>query len=123
MWLLLKGFALRFLVGRTVGGTFLALLLAIVPIGGVLKLVGLPLLLVLAVIGAPLFLLLALIGLPVLLALAFGGLLLALLGAVLALGILAIKIVVPMVLVVWFVRWMLRDGKTERRDDGMTGTA
>lgn len=123
MWLLLKGLALRAVVGRTVGGMFLTLLLAIVPLGGMLKLVGVPLLLVLAVVGAPLFLLLALIGLPVLLVLAFGGVLLALLAGLLVLGVFAIRIVVPIVLLVWLVRWMLRDGRTGRRNEGMTGTA
>src|SRR5215207_5944043 len=57
MWLLLKGLALRFVVGRTVGGMFAALLLAALPLAGVLKVVGLPLLAVLGVIGAPVFLL------------------------------------------------------------------
>ncbi len=118
MWLLLKGFALRFLVGRTVGGAFLTLLAAIIPLGAVLKLIGLPLLLVLAVIGAPLILLLAVIGLPVLLVVGFGAMLLALLGALLTLGLLAIKIVVPIVLIVWFVKWIARVGKL--RDGGMT---
>ena len=108
MWMLLKGLALRFAVGRTIGGLFATLLLVLVPIAGVLKVIGLPLLIVLGVIGAPLFLLLAAIGLPVLLALAIGAVLLACLGGLLALGVLAIKIVLPIVLVVWVVRWMRR---------------
>ena len=51
MWLLLKGLALRFIVGRTVGGAFSLLLLLLVPLGGVLKFIGLPLLLILGVLG------------------------------------------------------------------------
>jgi hypothetical protein len=108
MWMLMKGLALRFVVGRTIGGLFATLLLVLVPVAGVLKIVGLPLLIVLGVIGAPLFLLLAAIGLPVLLVLGIGGVLLAFLGVLLALGLLAIKIVLPIVLVVWLVRWMRR---------------
>jgi hypothetical protein len=44
----------------------------------------------------------------VLLVLGIGGVLLAFLGGLLALGVLAIKIVLPIVLVVWLVRWMRR---------------
>ena len=106
MWLLLKGLALRFVVGRTVGGMFAALLLTLLPLAGVLKLVGLPLLMVLGLIGAPLFLLLGAVGLPVLFVLAFGGMLLLLLGGLIAVGVLAIKIVLPIVLLVWCIRWL-----------------
>jgi hypothetical protein len=121
MWLLLKGLALRFAIGRTVGGMLATLLLVLFPVAGVLKLVGLPLLIVLGVLGAPVFLLLGLIGLPLLLVFAFGGILLMLLGALLTLGVLAIKILLPIVLIVWFVRWM-RGGKTGQvQGPGMPG--
>jgi hypothetical protein len=104
MWLLLKGIALRFAIGRTVGGLLATLLLVLLPLAGALQLVGLPVLIVLGVLGAPLFLLLAAIGLPMLFILGMGGVLLAVLGVLLTLGLLAIKIVVPIVLVVWLVR-------------------
>ena len=55
MWLLLKGLALRFIVGRTVGGAFSLLLLLLVPLGGVLKFIGLPLLLILGYIVVALY--------------------------------------------------------------------
>jgi hypothetical protein len=112
MWLLLKGLALRFAVGRTIGGLFAALLLFLVPVAGVLKIVGLPLLIVLGVVGAPVFLLLAAIGLPVLLVLGIGGMLLFCIGIVLALSVMAIKIILPIVLVVWVLRWIF--GKRRR---------
>ena len=112
MWLLLKGLALRFVVGRTVGGLLATLLFVLVPLGGVLKVVGLPILMVLGVLGAPLFLLLGLIGLPILFVLAFGGLLLAFVGVLLTVGIFAIKIILPIVLIVWFGRWIF--GKTKK---------
>ena len=108
MWLLLKGLALRFIVGRTVGGVFSLLLLLLVPLGGILKFIGIPMLLVLGVLGAPIFLLLAAVGLPALFVVGIGGVLLLMLGVFLSLGILAIKIVLPIVLIVWFVKWLRR---------------
>ena len=117
MWLLLKGLALRFVVGRTVGGLLATLLLVLVPLGGVLKVVGLPILMVLGVLGAPLFLLLGLIGLPILFVLAFGGLLLAFVGVLLAVSIFAIKVILPIVLIVWFVRWIFRSLRKGRVSD------
>ncbi len=111
MWLLLKGLALRFAIGRTVGGMLGTLLLVLVPLAGVLKVIGLPLLAVLGVLAAPVFLLLGVIGLPILFVVAFGGILMLLVGVLLTAGLFAIKILLPIVLVVWFVRWML--GKTK----------
>ena len=106
MWLLLKGLALRFVIGRTVGGMLATLLLVLVPLGGLLKVVGLPLLMVVGVLGAPVFLLLGIVGLPILFVLGFGAVLLLLLGVVLTVGVFAIKILLPIVLIVWFVRWI-----------------
>lgn len=112
MSLLLKAFLLRFVVGRTVGGLFGVLLLLLVPLAGVLKFIGLPILLVLGTIGAPLFLVLGAIGLPMLLVVGIGGGLLLLVGGMLAIGILAIKIVLPILLAVWLVRWLRRPRET-----------
>ena len=42
MWMLLKGLALRFVVGRTLGGLFTTLFLLLVPIAGVLKISAFP---------------------------------------------------------------------------------
>jgi hypothetical protein len=108
MWLLLKGLVLRFVIGRTLGGMMAALLVVLVPLAGLLNFIGLPVLMVLGVIGAPLFLLLGAIGLPLLFIVAIGAALLAMLGILLALGVLAIRIVLPLVLIVWFVRWVWR---------------
>ena len=116
MWLLLKGLALRFVVGRTVGGMFTALLFLLLPMAGVLKVVGLPLLMVLGVLGAPVFLLLGIIGLPILFVLGFGGILLLLIGGLLTVGLFAIKILLPIILVVWFVRWIF--GRSKGVADG-----
>ena len=117
MWLLFKGLALRFVVGRTVGGMLAALLVLLVPIAGVLKFIGLPILIVLGLLGAPLMLVLGAIGLPLLFVLGIGGALIAMIGVLLALGMLAIKFVLPIVLIVWFVRWIWRAARGGR--DGM----
>ena len=105
MWAVLKALALRMAVGRTVGGMLATLFLFLVPLAGVLKVIGLPILIVLGLVGAPIFLLLAAIGLPVLVVVGFGGVLLLLVGGLLALGILAIKIALPIILIVWLVKW------------------
>lgn len=105
MWTVLKAVALRFAIGRTLGGTLATLFLLLVPIAGVLKFVGLPILIVLGIVGAPLFLLLAAIGLPVLVVVGFGVVLLLLVGVLLTLGLIALKIVLPIILIVWLVKW------------------
>lgn len=108
MSLLLKALALKLIAGRTVGGVFGLLTLLLVPLAAVLKFIGLPLLFVLGILGAPVFLILGAIGLPVMLVIGIGGALIVAMGVFLTLGLLAIKILLPVVLIVWFVRWMLR---------------
>ena len=49
MWTILKALALRMVVGRTLGGMLGTLFLLIVPIAGVLKVVGIPILIVLGI--------------------------------------------------------------------------
>ena len=105
MWTVIKAVALRFAIGRTLGGMLATLFLLMVPIAGVLKVVGLPILIVLGIVGAPLFLLLAAIGLPILVVVGFGAVLLFLVGGLLALGLLALKIALPIILIVWLVKW------------------
>ena len=105
MWTVLKALALRFAIGRTLGGMLATLFLLLVPIAGVLKVVGLPILIVLGVVGAPLFLLLAAIGLPVLVVVGFGAVLLLFVGMLLTLGLIALKIALPIILIVWLVKW------------------
>ena len=105
MWTVLKAVALRLAIGRTLGGMLGTLFLLLVPLAGVLNIIGLPILIVLGIVGAPVFLLLAAIGLPALVVVGFGGMLMLLVGGLLALGILAIKIALPIILIVWLVRW------------------
>ena len=94
----------------------------LIPIAFVLKAIGLPLLVLIAVLGAPIFLVLALVGLPVLAVLVVGGGLLALLFGLLAIGVVVLKIALPIVAVVWLVRWVLRRG-TATGDAGATPPA
>ncbi len=108
MSLLLKALALKLIAGRTVGGVFGLLTLLLVPIAAVLKFIGIPMLIVLGLLGAPIFLVLGAIGLPVAFVVGIGGGLLLLIAAMLAIGVVAIKIALPIILVVWFVRWLRR---------------
>src|SRR5687768_6323061 len=87
----LKAVAVRLAIGRTLGGMLGTLFLLLVPLASVLKVIGLPILIVLGIVGAPVFLLLAAIRLPVLVVVGFGGILMLLVGRLLALGVLAIK--------------------------------
>ena len=117
MWTVLKALALRLAIGRTLGGMLGTLFLLVVPIAGVLKVIGLPILIVLGVVGAPIFLLLAAIGLPVLVVVGFGGILMLLVGGLLALGVLAIKIALPIILIVWLVKWWRKKPSPPRATD------
>ena len=123
MWNILKAIVLRWLLARTFGKA-LGLLALLIPLGALLKVVGVPLLIALLVLGLPVLLLLALLGLPLILAALAAAALAAIVGTVLTLGILAIKIVLPIVLVVWFIRWAFfddRNGKDKRADGAEPG--
>jgi hypothetical protein len=108
MSVLLKALALKLLTGRTIGGAFTLLLFLLSPIAAVLKFIGLPVLLVVGAVGAPVFLLLAAVGLPGLLVVGVGVVMMLAIGLMLTLGLLALKIALPIILVVWFVRWLRR---------------
>ena len=110
MWLLLRALLAQWAVRQLVLRSFGSLLL-LLPLAGLLKLVGLPLLMLLGILAAPLLLVLFVIGLPVILVILTGGVLLAITGAVVAMGMLALKIalvVCAVVLLVRAVRAMLR---------------
>ena len=100
--LVLRLAALRWLV--KLGG--LGLLL---PIAFLLKVVGVPLLAILSVVAMPVLMLLFLFGLPIFLVLIVGGMVMGLLGAVLTLGVMALKIGLLVVLPIWVV-WRLASG-------------
>ena len=108
---LLKALALQFIAGRTVGGMFALLLTILAPLAAVLKFIGLPLLFVLGIVGAPLFLLLGAVGLPMALIVGIGGSIMLAVGLFLAVGLVVLKFLLPVILVVWFVRWIWRRNK------------
>jgi hypothetical protein len=108
MSVLLKALALKLLAGRTIGGSFSLLLFLLAPFAAVLKFIGLPVLLVVGVVGAPVFLLLSAVGLPGLLVVGVGVIMMLAIGLLLTLGLLALKFVLPIILIVWFVRWLRR---------------
>lgn len=107
--MLLKVLLLRLFAARSFAGALALLATFALPVAAILKVVGLPLLLVLGIVAVPIGLVLAVVGLPILLVVGAVALILALIGPLLALGLLAIKWVLPIVLIVWLVRWLFRD--------------
>jgi len=88
----------------------------LLPIAFVLKLVGLPVLIVLAILAAPIFIILAIIGLPIMFVIIAGVLLLVGFFFILSMGLLVLKIAIPILLVYWLIRWFFRNGKKNSID-------
>jgi hypothetical protein len=125
MWTLVKAWLLKLILQRSLGAVLAALLVILLPIAGILKVVGIPLLLVLLIVGAPLLLLLAVIGLPLLLVVGAGMAILGVISAVLAAGFALLKFALPILLVVWLLRWLFcrrngNNGTPQRGDAGPT---
>lgn len=80
----------------------------LLPLALLLKALGWPVLLVLGAVAIPLFIVLMIFGLPLLLVAAAGGVMLMIAFWVVSTGILLIKIAVPILLVVWLIRWLRR---------------
>jgi hypothetical protein len=107
MWTLLKTILLKWAFFRVLLKVFGSLAFFI-PIGFLLKVFGLPLLGVLGTLALPVLIMLAIFGLPIILVIVFGGMLLSVLFAVLSIGLAALNIVLPIVLIFWFVQWLTR---------------
>ena len=109
MWALLKTLFVKVALFRVLlkGLGSLAFL---IPIALVLKGIGWPVLLVLGVLAFPILIVLFLVGLPVFMVLAVGGLLVSLLGVAMTVGVALLKflifVVVPVMLVWWFVKML-----------------
>ncbi len=112
MWTILKSLIAKLALFKVLLRT-LGSLAWLVPIAFILKAIGLPMLLLLLMLALPIFIVLALIGLPFLLVFVVGGLLIAGFFVLLSLGVAALKIAIPIMLIVWFVRWLTRDRKTD----------
>ena len=83
----------------------------LLPIALLLKALGWPVLLVLGILAVPLIIVLMVVGLPLLLVAAAAGVMLMIVFWVVSTGMLLIKIAVPILLVVWLIRWLRGSGK------------
>ena len=96
----------------------------LLPLAMLLKALGWPVLLVLGILAVPLLIVLMIVGLPLLLVAAAAGIMLMIAFWVVSTGMLLIKIAVPILLIVWVVRWIRRsnrghsDGSMRPRSQG-----
>ena len=88
----------------------------LLPVAFILKLIGLPVLIVLAILAAPIFIILAIIGLPIMLVVVAGIVLLVGFFFMLSMGLLVLKIAIPIILIYWLMRWFFRNGKKNSID-------
>ena len=88
----------------------------LLPVAFILKLIGLPVLIVLAILAAPVFIILAIIGLPIMFVVVAGIVLLVGFFFLLSMGLLVLKIAIPIILVYWLIRWFFRNGKKNSID-------
>lgn len=88
----------------------------LLPVAFILKLIGLPVLIVLAILAAPVFIILAIIGLPIMFVIVAGVLLLVGFFFLLSMGLLVLKIAIPIILIYWVIRWLFRNGKKNSID-------
>lgn len=119
MWALLKSLLAQWALFRVLLAA-LGRLAWLLPIAFLLKAIGLPMLVLLAVLALPIFLVLAIVGLPLMFVLITGVLLLAGFFFLLTLGIAVLKIVIPILLVVWLLRWLFGNGGRHRGADPTT---
>lgn len=88
----------------------------LLPVAFILKLIGLPVLIVLAILAAPIFIILAIIGLPIMFVIVAGIVLLVGFFFLLSMGLLVLKIAIPIILIYWLIRWLFRNGKKNSID-------
>jgi len=118
MWTLLKAllakWALLKLILKSLGS-----LAWLIPVAFILKSIGLPMLLLLLLLALPVFIVLALIGLPFILVIVVGVMLIAGLFLLLKIGFIVLIFALPIMVVYWVVRWLMRNG-TSRGSDPAT---
>ena len=105
MWTFLKGLLVQWAILKLLLKS-LGSLGILVPLAFLLKLIGLKLIAVLGILALPLLIVLAIIGLPFILVFLMGGFLLALVAGALSLGIMVLKIVLPIAIVFWLLSWL-----------------
>ena len=121
MWQILKTLLVQGILAKVLVRSF-GWLAWLLPVGFILKFIGLPLLAVLGVLAAPVLILLLVVGLPIFVVLTIGGALMALVGFLLTIGLALAKIIIPIALVVMLVRWLFRD-RTEAPIAAAEGSA
>lgn len=109
MWVLLKSLLAKWAILKLVLKAF-GSLGWLLPLAFVLKALGLPFLILLAVLALPIIIVLAVIGLPLLLVIAVGGVLLTLTMWIVGIGLAALKLAIPLLLMYWVLRWMFSRG-------------
>lgn len=109
MWVLLKSLLTKWAILKLVlkGLGSLGWLL---PLAFILKAFGLPFLVMLAVLALPLLLVLAVIGLPFLLVALVGGFLITVTMWIVGIGVAALKLAIPLLLIYWVLKWMFGRG-------------
>jgi hypothetical protein len=112
MWAILKSLLLKWSLFKLLLKS-LGSLAWLIPVAFILKAIGLPALMMLGVLALPLLFVLAIIGLPIILVVVMGGGLLMLTFWIVSLGLMALKIALPIIIVVWIIRWF-----TRRNGDG-----
>ena len=124
MWSLIKVLLVKWTLFRILLKS-LGSLAFLLPLALLLKAIGLPVLIVLAVLAIPVFIMFLVFGLPVFLVLLFGGGLLAIVFAVLAMGLAVLKLLFPVLLVVMLVwcgfrmlRWMFGGNCGSKGNEG-----
>lgn len=107
MWALLKSLLAKWAIFKLLLRT-LGSLAWLIPIAFLLKAIGLPVLILLLVLAVPILIVLAMIGLPIILVVILGGAFLSLILALLSLGFAALKIALPILIIIWLVQWLTR---------------
>ncbi len=105
MWTLIAKILEKWALFKVLRG--LGLLAWLIPVALVLKAIGLPLLILLAILAVPILIVLAVLGLPLLLIAVVGGAMLMILGWIVSLGMIALKLALPAILIYWVIKWML----------------
>jgi hypothetical protein len=112
MWVLLKSLLAKWAILKLVLKAF-GSLGWLLPLALLLKAIGLPFLLVLALLALPLIPVLAIIGLPLLLVVVVGGALLTMTMWLVGIGLAALKLAIPILLIYWLVSWWFSRGTEE----------
>lgn len=109
MWTLIKTVLLRWAALKALLKA-LGSLGWLLPLAFLLKAIGIPALILLAILGLPLLLVLFVFGLPVILVFLVGGALLGFTFWMLSMGVVVLKLALPVIGIVWLVRAFTKKG-------------